>query len=122
MLRNAVIFWQPEGHRAQSPHSPAKKESISADVTLGISLRASGFKEEAECCAQVVQAGETQVTPAPIGTNHLKETIILYRGCHALCTPDVAFLLPINIGISHSTHFTTCACTVIGRLIFLRGE
>lgn len=39
--------------------------------------------------------------------------------CHALCSSDAA----IPSCLSHwQTHFTTCACTVYGRLCFLRGD
>jgi hypothetical protein len=34
---------------------------------------------------------------------------------------DFIFYPPAG-GLMDKTHFTTCACTVIGRLIFLRGE
>jgi len=54
--------------------------------------------------------------------NELSEgKAILYRGCHALCTSDASFVLPIAIGITHSTRFTSCACTAYGRPIFFCG-
>lgn len=54
MLNECCNFWQPEGHPAPGSHSPAKKGKYISAVTLSISLRPSGFKEEAECCALFV--------------------------------------------------------------------
>jgi hypothetical protein len=45
--------------RAQrTGHCSRQKKKVTASLNVCISLRTSGFKEEAECCAQVVQASE----------------------------------------------------------------
>jgi hypothetical protein len=62
-FEECAVFWQPEGHHARCHRSPSQKRNVSANLNVRISLRASGLKEEAECCAQVVQASGTQATP-----------------------------------------------------------
>lgn len=96
---------------------PRQKREVYTDMKERISLRASGFKEEAECCAQVVQASETQVTPAPIGANYLKEKVTLYRGCHALCTSDAPFVRTSLIPLTSQL----VLARLMSGLYFLRG-
>ncbi|HEY8937359.1 MAG TPA: hypothetical protein VIM65_19170, partial [Cyclobacteriaceae bacterium] len=71
----SAIVLAARGAPRAKPTLPRQKGKIYTTVTLSVSLRTSGFKEEAECCAQVVQASETQVTPAPIGMSYLKEKL-----------------------------------------------
>jgi hypothetical protein len=48
--------------------------------------------------------------------------LLPFTYCHALCTSDASFLRSVvPPSLTHYAHFTTCACTVIGRLIFFAG-